>query len=243
MSPSIPKEKKQKKKKNDNPLIGQVVVPGDVVVSISEKETVVGPGLRQVGENIVADKAGVLRWMSPNAYWLDSSQRRYVPVKDDRVIGIVCDRMGDGFKIDVGASQFAALPYLSFENVTKKNRPDYKVGDLVYARLVVANKNMEPELSCVNAQEKANGMGGLVGGFSFHCSSGLCHRLLKTKCTVADVLGEKFPYEMTVGMNGIVWVKADSLDHTMIVANALVNSEFLHEAEIKSMVKKLSQQS
>ncbi|KNC82742.1 hypothetical protein SARC_04983 [Sphaeroforma arctica JP610] len=234
------KGRKEKRTHTGNKLVGQVVIPGDVVASVETKQLTVGPGLRQCGELIVAEKAGILRG-SKTMYYIDSSQRRYLPVKDDRVIGAVLNNGRDAFQVDIRSAQLASLPYLSFEGVTKKNRPDFKTGDLVYTRVLVANKDMEPELSCVNGQEKADGMGILTGGFSFQTSLGLCHRLLRPKCTLVTALGEHFPYEMTVGLNGIVWVKAETLEQTIIAANATINSEFLNEAEIKAMVKKLCQ--
>ena len=39
-----------------------------------------------------------------------------------------------------------------------------QVGDLVFAKLVVANKDMEPELVCIDSNQKANGLGVLKGG-------------------------------------------------------------------------------
>ena len=40
----------------------------------------------------------------------------------------------------------------------------------MYARLALANKDMEPELVCVTAENKAGGYGELEGGFTFTTS-------------------------------------------------------------------------
>ena len=37
-----------------------------------------------------------------------------------------------------GTSDNASLSYLAFESATKKNRPNVNVGDVVYAKLIVA---------------------------------------------------------------------------------------------------------
>ena len=52
---------------------------------------------------------------------------QYVATKGDSVIGIVTQRTGDAFRVDIGASEQASLSYLAFEGATKKNRPDVKV--------------------------------------------------------------------------------------------------------------------
>jgi exosome complex RNA-binding protein Rrp4 len=49
--------------------------------------------------------------------------------------------------------------------------PSRKVNSLVYARVSLAHKDMEPELECFDAQtRKAEGFGELKGGFLVRCS-------------------------------------------------------------------------
>lgn len=50
-------------------------------------------------------------------------------------------------------------------------------GTLVYARVTLANKDMEPELDCVNPTTgKADGFGELKDGFVIKSSLGLARR-------------------------------------------------------------------
>lgn len=43
------------------------------------------------------------------------------------MIGIVCGRMGDLYKVDIGNDTKAMLPFLAFEGATRRNRPVLKV--------------------------------------------------------------------------------------------------------------------
>ena len=52
---------------------------------------------------------------------------QYVPTRGEQVIGIVVNKGGDIFRVDIGASEHASLSYLAFEGATKRNRPDVKV--------------------------------------------------------------------------------------------------------------------
>ena len=52
---------------------------------------------------------------------------QYVPIKGEHVIGIVTQKAGDIFRVDIGGSDQASLSFLSFEGATKRNRPDVKV--------------------------------------------------------------------------------------------------------------------
>ena len=52
---------------------------------------------------------------------------QYVPVKEERIIGIVTNRGSDSYKVDIGGAIPASLPNLSFEGATKKNKPNIQV--------------------------------------------------------------------------------------------------------------------
>ena len=55
------------------------------------------------------------------------------------------------------------MSYLAFEGATKKNKPSINNGDVVYAKIVTASKDMEPELVCVDAYGNKAGLGQLTG--------------------------------------------------------------------------------
>ena len=71
----------------------------------------------------------------------------------------------------------AQLDALAFEGATKRSKPNLKIGTLVYARVVSALRDMEPELECVDgATGKAEGFGELKAGLVVDCSLQLCRR-------------------------------------------------------------------
>uniref|UniRef100_A0A663F292 Ribosomal RNA-processing protein 40 n=1 Tax=Aquila chrysaetos chrysaetos TaxID=223781 RepID=A0A663F292_AQUCH len=131
---------------------------------------------------------------------------QYVPVKGDHVIGIVTAKAGDVFKLDVGGSEQASLSYLAFEGATKRNRPNVQVGDLIYGQFLVANKDMEPEMVCIDSSGRSSGMG-IIGqdGFLFKVSLGLIRKLLAPKCEIIQELSQLYPFELVLGMNGRIW--------------------------------------
>ncbi|KAG8595223.1 hypothetical protein GDO81_001455 [Engystomops pustulosus] len=216
-------------------VLGEVVLPGDVLLlpaqaadaplslsvasSVTKRMRVVcGPGLTRQGEDL-----------------------QYVPVKGDHVIGIVTMKSGDIFKLDVAGSDQASLSFLAFEGATKKNRPNVKVGDLVYGQFIVANKDMEPELACIDGSGKANGMG-VIGqdGFMFKVSLGLVRKLLTPQNDIIQELMNVFPMELVIGMNGRIWIKAKTIQQTLIVANILEACEYLTTAQRKQVFAKFS---
>jgi exosome complex component RRP40 len=115
-----------------------------------------------------------------------------VPVRNEFVIGVVAMKSGETLKLDIGSSEYASLSFLgiflikflprlsifcsiftlfysfkAFENATKRNKPNVDIGDLLYCRILTGNKDMEPELVCIDGSGKANGLGVLKEGFMF----------------------------------------------------------------------------
>ncbi|XP_065069498.1 putative exosome complex component rrp40 [Rhopilema esculentum] len=224
--------------------VNTVVLPGDVIYELEatsdDKEAFrFGPGIREESGKIMSSKAGVLRTKEPNILWIDSNQRRYVPARNDKVVGIITKTGKESYKVDIGSSCTAGLGNLSFEGATKRNKPNLQIGDLVYARLSMVNKDMEPELTCMDTTGKSNGLGQLNGGFLIKVSLRLARKLLRPDHIVLALLGRHFPFEVTVGLNGRIWINSKGILNTIAVANAITNSEFLGDKEIKTMVDKI----
>eukprot|EP00045_Choanoeca_perplexa_P001186 m.18335 g.18335 ORF g.18335 m.18335 type:complete len:233 (-) comp10787_c0_seq2:63-761(-) len=223
----------------------RVVVPGDSVELPESPDTVIklGPGLRLHAEDnnscAIVTTAGVLRHREPNDYWVDITSKRPLAAQGELVIGIVTNNPGENYQVDIGTPASARLNGLAFEAATRRNRPRLENGDIVYARVVLANKDMEPELTCVNSSGKAGGMGPLTGGLLRECPLGLCRRLLRKGCTVLQELGSRQKFEIAVGMNGRLWVKAPQPSDTIIVANSILASEYMSDKQIKRMVERL----
>ncbi|CAL2261473.1 unnamed protein product [Prunus armeniaca] len=134
-------------------FVDQSVVPGDVVLdltSMANQTIKLGGGLRQDCDAITAMKAGTLKFSKPNKYWVETSQKRYVPCAGDSVLGIVADSKADNFLVDIKGPTIAFLPVLAFEGGTRRNIPKFEVGTLLYVRVVKANPGMNPELSCID---------------------------------------------------------------------------------------------
>ncbi|XP_072949593.1 exosome complex component RRP40 [Epargyreus clarus] len=219
--------------------IGDVVLPGDFsdeIVAAGEKgKVILGPGLRKEPDAVYVTKAGVLRKRNPNTYWIDSYQKRYIPSRGENVIGVVTQKSGDNFRVDIGGSCPATISYLSFEGATKKNRPEVQTGDVLYAKVLVAGKDMEPELLCVDSRGLKGRLGVLTDGFLFKCSLNLIRKILNPNCQLLNSLKNEWPFEMAAGMNGRIWIKAKSSRETLALGNAILGAEFLSNEEIKSM--------
>ncbi|KAF8914870.1 hypothetical protein CPB85DRAFT_1375269 [Mucidula mucida] len=143
-------------------------------------------------------------------WWVESNSRRYVPAPQESVIGIVTQKAGEGYRVDIGSAHFASLDGMAFEGASKRNRPNLKIG------------NMEPELECFDAQtRKSEGFGELKGGFMVRCSLSMCRKLLDPNHFLLPLLGSQIPLEVAVGVNGRVWISSKELKHTIAISRCI----------------------
>jgi len=236
-----------------------VVLPGDHVTDKLKKKQKLGPGLRRSKDDrIIATLAGRLE-VTDSVAFVRQSLRRYRPMAEDRVVGIVESRMGavdgqgDVYRLNIGASHLGNLNNLAFEGATKRNRPRFSPGDLVYARVASVNADEGScTLSCtlgphdVGVPRKdwmtnESAYGELRGGTTCQISTGLSRELLHLESVILQALAmTKWPFEVAVGVNGIVWMHSSTPEHTVAIRNALMNAEVLAPSEIEKMVKDLT---
>ncbi|KAL5524329.1 RRP40 [Sanghuangporus sanghuang] len=206
-------------------------LPGELV-DAKHANLKLGPGLLVLSDghgepNIISTRAGFLKHSTNRSKWLvESNSRRYVPAPQEYVVGAVVGRVGEGWRVDIGGAHAATLDGYAFEGATKRNRPNLKINSLVYARVSLAHKDMDPELECFDAQtRKSEGFGELKGGFPVRCSLGMCRLLLDPKYFLLPFLGSMFPLETAVGMNGRVWINCKSPKHTIAVARCIEGAD------------------
>lgn len=129
--------------------------PGDDLTTIITSrpeiiEVILGKGLILNSNNeIRATLGGSLYSKQNSSYWIESNKRFYEPVINDQIIGIIEERAGDYYKVNISSSSIALLNRLSFEGATKRNRPELKHGDVIYTRVLSCHKHLDTELTCI----------------------------------------------------------------------------------------------
>lgn len=222
---------------------GVAVAPGRALADVGEGGGAVrvGGGVGALGATrLGATRCGALRRTKDGKLWVDGCAKRYIASAGDPVVGVVAERFGENLAVDIGAAARATLPALAFENATRRNRPNLKVGDLVLARVVAAGGDVDPELSCVDANGVAGGYGPLKGGIAFRTSTAVARALLRKKSPppVLTALAEVVAYDMAAGLNGSVWVDAPAgISETLFVARAI--ETLVGEADQDTVAQKI----
>lgn len=229
------------------------------------------------GNNSSSSKSG-----GSDIYYIQTNiKKRYRPMIEDRVIGIIQDRIGidglggDIYRVYIQSSHYAIISNLSFEGASKRNKPTLISGQIIYARIIQSNAaielnhnistttnnnilNYDPiTLSCclgphdIHLSRKdwmtnENAYGELRGGTMFSISLLLSNELLKLNCIVLNELIkpisssiQPIPFEIAIGMNGYVWIHSVRSEYTILIQNAIINSEVCTPEQICNMVKTL----
>ena len=211
----------------------------DLPASSSEDSDKVflGPGLRWKDGQVKATRAGQLKKDGRNLYFVDSRQKRYIPQKREFVIGTVVKCKGNVYHVDIGANEPAAISFLAFENASKKTRKHIKLGDLIYGQLLVANKDMEPELVCIDHYNRAVGMGTLPeGGLLFTVPLHVARNILQPQNTFLHQLGKRMSFSVVVGFNGRIWLKANNQFEMIAIMHSISLLEFMSLEEALNKV-------
>jgi len=236
-----------------------IVLPGDEIptslIPTHKKNPLrLGPGLRHLPpDHILPTVAGqLIADHRKTALYLEYNGGRYTPTPSD-LIGQIHRSATDLYYVSLTPyTPNASLPHLAFEGATKKTRPQLAPGALVYARVSLANRHMDPELECVSASTgKAEGLGPLTGGTVFDVSLGFARRLLMARTreaggvAVLELLGEEgLPFETAVGRNGKVWVGSVDVKTVVVVGRALreTDEKGLGYEGQRKLVRKLMQE-
>lgn len=143
------------------------------------------------------------------------------------MIGTVVQKTMDYYLVDINSDHFAMLGSMEFQNATKRDKPNFSDGTLVYCRVLKsAEKFGKVQLTCISLLHKKAWNSGeaffgeLKGGFVKDFPIAFCRKLLQDS-TILEKMGEKIQYEVNIGYNGRIWVKSERPIDTIFIFNAL----------------------
>ncbi|KAL7481371.1 hypothetical protein ACHAW6_007052 [Cyclotella cf. meneghiniana] len=150
----------------------------------------------------------------------------------------------DYYCVNIFGSHSALLHVLSFEGATKRNWPqlDPVGGGVGVSGITTFNKGGVDKddggALCKDWLTNEGTYGPLHGGTSFRVSLGLARELLNAKNVVLSALDQSgIPFEIAIGVNGMVWVNSPEPEYTITVLNAIQNSEVMSSEQVQEMVK------
>ena len=229
--------------------IDEFVLPGDPIALSSlpspldaTSAIILGPGLHYDQDTgaFLAHGCGHVREPSSLTYYVDGHRSGASPLSTgDLVLGIVVRRQMESLLVDIGYSELASLSLYDFEGSTKRTKPNVDRGDTIYGRLEIEGE-CQPKITCVNEDGKADGMGVLhEGGYLFDLPLDVANELVDYDDLLRE-LGKEIPYEISIGANGRIWIRAAST-RTMIALRKVLLERAKNKLDIKQLKALFSQ--
>jgi len=145
------------------------------------------------------------------------SNNFYSPEIEDVVIGTITSKTSEYYRVDIGTYANAYLNSTDFEGATKKNKPNLKIGDVVFSKIEKTNKFDVPTLTCLSYDHNKNWSSGealfgkLDGGHMFKFSLKLVGVYMNFLIPIVNRLDDAVDFEYKVGHNGYAWVNSGSV--------------------------------
>jgi exosome complex component RRP4 len=186
----------------------KIVVPGETITS---GETFLpGDGTRREKDDIVASRFG-LSDISDRLVKVIPLSGVYIPRRGNVVIGQVIDVTFNGWILDFGAPTNGFLSLMEVPRYVNKDelRDLFDFGDVILAK-VWNVKGRGIDLSI-----KMRGFGRLDDGMLIKINPNKVPRVIGKEGSMVNIIKEATNCEITVGQNGIVWVKANEIDNEL----------------------------
>lgn len=198
-----------------------IILPGDklpIDEDIFTVKTTIGPGIykKPKTQELIPSAAGILHYeraksSSQQLIYIESNSKRYIPHTNDYVIGIITGAIGESYKVSLQSNSTPVLlSFWAFPNASKKNRPNLKNGQAVYARVSQDIPEIETELECIDPTSGKEGGFGVLdeSGYIFDVHLNFARELLFNPKTIfLETLATRCQFEIAIGINGKIWIK------------------------------------
>ncbi|KAG0670204.1 exosome non-catalytic core subunit rrp40 [Maudiozyma exigua] len=223
-----------------------LVIPGDEITINPDVPVILGPGMYNdpVTRDILPVNAGILNTSNSKkgqTIYVEYDSKRYTPAVGDLVVGIITGSFADSYRVSLANfSTPVSLSYMAFPNASKKNRPTLVIGDLVYARVCTAEKELEAEVECVDSTNGSDaGFGLLDGGMIIEVTLGFARSLLfNNEFPLLRDLAQHCKFEIAIGVNGKIWIKTDEVKDTIACYRSISDCQGKSYDQFRDIIKK-----
>ena len=195
----------------------QIVVPGEILAE--GMDFLPGKGAFREGENIIASRIGLVN-ANGRVVQIMPLAGKYLPKREDTVIGVVRDMSYSSWFVDVGYPYEASL---SMKDATAEfiergaSLSDYfAIGDVILTKVVNVTKEGNIDLSM-----KAPGLRKLNGGRVIEITPFKIPRVVGKQGSMIGLIKEKTGCSLFAGQNGRIWIRGPSPEAEKLATEAV----------------------
>lgn len=191
----------------------EIVVPGEDLAE--GMDILPGEGCYRDENKIVANRLGLAK-ISGRLIKLLPLSGKYLPKKDDVIIGKMTEILMMGWRVDINCAYPAMLSLrdASSEYIAKGADLSkfFGIGDYVVAKITQVTSQKLIDLSA-----KGPGLYKLKGGRIIQVKPTKIPRIIGKAGSMVSLIKEKTNARITAGQNGIVWIQADPKMELIVV--------------------------
>jgi len=193
-----------------------IVVPGEVLAS--GMGYLPGQGTYRDNDEIIANRLGLLT-IDGKVLKTVPLAGRYMPKKNDVIIGKVIDILMSGWRLEINSPYSAVLPLkdASFSYIAKGAdlTKFFELDDYVVVKITNVTSQNLVDVTC-----KGPGLHKLKGGRIIHVNTHKVPRIIGKKGSMVSLIKKATDCKVTVGQNGTTWISGEP-EMEVITANAI----------------------
>lgn len=210
----------------------EIVTPGDMIAS--GMDYVAGSNTYRDKEDIIASRLGVFN-VDGRTIKVIPLSGKYVPKRNDVIIGQVIDISFSGWRIDTNSAYSAMLNIKDatseFINKGADLTQFFEIGDYAVAKIVNVTSQKLIDLTL-----KGPGLRNLKGGRIISVNPHKVPRIIGKSGSMVEMIKEASGCRITVGQNGLIWLDGEP-ENEIIAVNAIKKIE--EEAHISGLTDKM----
>lgn len=192
----------------------EIVTPGEIIVS--GDNYLPGEGTEKQEDKIIAQRLGIVE-ESENLIKIIPISGVYIPRRGNVIIGKITDITFNGWLMEIDAPVSSFLSVMECPRYLNKNdlAEFMDIGDLVVAKILgVKRKGVDLTI-------KGRGFGKLEDGLIIKINSSKVPRVIGKEGSMVNLIKEETGCNITVGQNGYIWIKGDSIDKELFAKKAI----------------------
>jgi exosome complex component RRP4 len=193
----------------------KIVVPGEIIAE--GEEYLPGDSTEKINGKVFALRYGLAEEQN-NLVKVIPLSGVYHPRRGNVIIGKVENILANGWLIDIGAADSGFLSLMEVPKYVNKDALDevLNIGDVVIAKIWSINKRG------IDLSLKSRGLGKIEEGLVFEVNSNKVPRIIGKEGSMIKIIKDNTGCDITVGQNGMVLLKGDSVDAELFAKKAIL---------------------
>lgn len=187
--------------------VRKIVLPGEFLEERRGRK--IGRGAYFEGDRVFAKVLGIPR-IDENMINVIPLSGVYMPYIGDRVVGVISQIEISGWLVDINSPYMAFLPLSEgVSDFVDTQRTDlsrfFDIGDIILCWISKVTKSKTIQVSMRDAGARK-----LYGGITIKVTPSKVPRIIGKDGSMVNLIKQKTGCEITVGQNGIVWIRGDN---------------------------------